>query len=701
MLGSSILLLLLLSLTVLYKEVNSTPLYTPNQSFPLKPYSTFFLNITLYQSDDAMLQTITSLVFVPNEYFTLYTTEIQFSSVQPYRKWRCSGASNSISVPITVPPAEGLHTFTWRVKHTNTSYDHDVSAQYEVTCSDGVKCNGVERFIEGKCVSAGAPLCEDFDDCTIDHCDETNGRCSYTLVDTDPACVSCKPTKCRASCSGKVCGNDGCGGSCGLCTGNLSCNSGQCTDFVFPGTCNTAYLITSELAAINFSGQIVKNGDTSVGANILFPLCNIQSTATEQIYKFVNTFSGFIGIDARVTSATGNVDALDTVLQLIEVNPAVYPNPDDGCLASNGNTILCVSCADDSSPPGGLASRITWSLKPNYTYYVHVDGYSTAQVGPYVLTMIFTPGCTLNCAGKYCGNSGCNNVSCGDCGVGFVCGSSATCVPFPCKPDCSKGKQCGSDGCGGSCGSCKGGYVCYGDTQKCKQVKPCDHFIPVCMNGQAGRIGCPAGQWCGSDCACHKLNEPLMDLIIVREDISPVIVYNYQVGAASCAIAEGCIAAPGSRTIVKFSTNVGNQGDAAFAPPYPPANYPQLYVYGACHGHWHFSGFAQFKLIDGANNVLVIGRKQSYCAEDSYQFLNGTQVNCDATTNCGTQGLSRGWVDVYGPDLDCQFLDITGVAPGNYQIQLCTNQLRSFEERSRENNCATVPFTIPVPPSSI
>src|SRR4051812_32369018 len=36
------------------------------------------------------------------------------------------------------------------------------------------------------------------------------------------------PTTCTPNCAGLVCGNDGCGGSCGTCTGDLRCVNGAC-----------------------------------------------------------------------------------------------------------------------------------------------------------------------------------------------------------------------------------------------------------------------------------------------------------------------------------------------------------------------------------------------------------------------------------------------------------------------------------------
>ena len=47
--------------------------------------------------------------------------------------------------------------------------------------------------------------------------------------------------------------------------------------------------------------------------------------------------------------------------------------------------------------------------------------------------------------------------------------------------------------------------------------------------------------------------------------------------------------------------------------------------------------------------------------------------------------------------LDCQWLDITGVPAGDYQISVTVNPNRAFEEVTLDNNTSTVPVTIPAP----
>ncbi len=62
--------------------------------------------------------------------------------------------------------------------------------------------------------------------------------------------------------------------------------------------------------------------------------------------------------------------------------------------------------------------------------------------------------------------------------------------------------------------------------------------------------------------------------------------------------------------------------------------------------------------------------------------------------SCSEQGVSSGWSDVYGNDLDCQWLDVTGITPGDYQLYIAVNNERLFHEMSFENNEAIIPITL-------
>jgi hypothetical protein len=83
--------------------------------------------------------------------------------------------------------------------------------------------------------------------------------------------------------------------------------------------------------------------------------------------------------------------------------------------------------------------------------------------------------------------------------------------------------------------------------------------------------------------------------------------------------------------------------------------------------------------------------------EDTQRVVDGPSVQCSKQFNCEEQGIQRGWSDLYGNTLDCQWLDITDVPPGDYRIQVTLNPSRALQEVTLDNNIASVPVTIPPP----
>jgi hypothetical protein len=110
------------------------------------------------------------------------------------------------------------------------------------------------------------------------------------------------------------------------------------------------------------------------------------------------------------------------------------------------------------------------------------------------LSHCFNPiACQANCVGKNCGDDGCLG-SCGSCVQGQSCNYSGQCItPGSCQPQCA-GKQCGANGCGGSCGSCVAGTSC-DYTGHCVDPSTC---VPECGEGASVKECGPDG--CGSVC---------------------------------------------------------------------------------------------------------------------------------------------------------------------------------------------------------
>ncbi|MFA5624010.1 MAG: hypothetical protein WC966_02985 [Bradymonadales bacterium] len=76
--------------------------------------------------------------------------------------------------------------------------------------------------------------------------------------------------------------------------------------------------------------------------------------------------------------------------------------------------------------------------------------------------------CEAQCEGRECGSDNCGGF-CGTCSEGFVC-KDFHCVSG-CEPQCED-RLCGDDGCGGLCGTCADVYVCDTEYGRCKSRSP-------------------------------------------------------------------------------------------------------------------------------------------------------------------------------------------------------------------------------------
>ena len=174
--------------------------------------------------------------------------------------------------------------------------------------------------------------------------------------------------------------------------------------------------------------------------------------------------------------------------------------------------------------------------------------------------------------------------------------------------------------------------------------------------------------------------------------------------AAACEIAEGCITAPGWRTLLTFTTLTPNIGtaDLLLGPnTWPDGGINPEYEYSTCHMHYHFRNYADYTLLNPDGSTAAHGHKQSFCVEDLEQ-VNTTDPTVRQTPffgNCGfaggQQGISRGWADDYYPNLPCQWIDVTDVAPGNYMLQVVLNGMHTIPELDYSNNTVSVPITVP------
>ncbi len=190
---------------------------------------------------------------------------------------------------------------------------------------------------------------------------------------------------------------------------------------------------------------------------------------------------------------------------------------------------------------------------------------------------------------------------------------------------------------------------------------------------------------------------PLPDLAIFSERAAiDLAIQTRSFAADSCELDpdEACVGGAGERTLLHFSVHTPNVGNADLILGVPEPNNP-TFVFSACHNHFHFEGYARYRLLDASGNEVIAGRKQAFCLLDSERWdTEDPTVSAQSEYDCELQGIQRGWSDIYHSRLGCQFIDITGTPAGNYQLEIVINGDQVLEELSYQNNTTTIPVTV-------
>jgi hypothetical protein len=260
----------------------------------------------------------------------------------------------------------------------------------------------------------------------------------------------------------------------------------------------------------------------------------------------------------------------------------------------------------------------------------------------------------------------------GCCAIGDVCCPGTGCAPASvgCPTLCPDGTT-----------TCPKDTMCQLDPAT--EVYGC---VTECPNElECGDVCCARGSRCeGGKC-------PLPDLSIdVPFLTSTVEIRVRDFSQDACVIQEGCVTQAGRRRLLRFSLKTPNKGagDLFMGEPWDSP----LFEYSSCHDHFHFQGYANYRLLDANNQPVALGHKQAFCLLD-FEALgpNSPQAQYD----CNYQGISAGWSDIYESSLPCQWVDVTDVAGGTYTLEVKLNEGRTLIESDYTNNIATISVTIP------
>ncbi len=188
---------------------------------------------------------------------------------------------------------------------------------------------------------------------------------------------------------------------------------------------------------------------------------------------------------------------------------------------------------------------------------------------------------------------------------------------------------------------------------------------------------------------------PCPDLIIDVDALrASVVVTSREFAPTDCAVVEGCIDSPGNRRLLRFTTATANVGTADLVVGDPATG--ECFQWSPCHMHYHFLGFSDYTLYaNDGNTVAARGHKQSFCLEDTQAYPPKPGAAPAQPFDCNEQGIHVGWEDVYSSDIDCQWVDVTGVPAGDYLLQVSINTAGYLPESDTSNDTALVAVTIP------
>jgi hypothetical protein len=205
------------------------------------------------------------------------------------------------------------------------------------------------------------------------------------------------------------------------------------------------------------------------------------------------------------------------------------------------------------------------------------------------------------------------------------------------------------------------------------------------------------------------------DLIVYAGGLNIDSCLDSPTTVSACEVSLGC-ALPSSmlggmpRKLWHFtlvSENIGNAtlyfGSPSTAPLWTPS----------CFGWEEFAQYADYWLCPAsepscasAGSVRVAtGNKGSFCFIENFGAApdwTGAPASCGMYT-CGNMGQQPGCADDYYVGLDCQFLDVSLVAPGSYTICAWIDPTNQIPELRDDNNIACTAITIPAsesPPGS-
>ncbi|KAL0811480.1 hypothetical protein ABMA28_009874 [Loxostege sticticalis] len=217
----------------------------------------------------------------------------------------------------------------------------------------------------------------------------------------------------------------------------------------------------------------------------------------------------------------------------------------------------------------------------------------------------------------------------------------------------------------------------------------------MCSHREYGDVVCPGEVGYVAAVVCtHELADLALDTTAIERTSHLQDVPMYQL---QCAMEENCLSKSAyeikatnsdwqfeTRRLLRFTASSLNVGNEDFRPYLPK----HLWQWHLCHMHYHsMEVFATFDVLNSTGHRVAEGHKASFCLEDN-TCMPGVEKRYSCK-NYGDQGVSVNCSDVYQYNIDCQWVDVTDVEPGDYTFKVAVNPHARVPEQQYHNNAAT------------
>jgi hypothetical protein len=256
----------------------------------------------------------------------------------------------------------------------------------------------------------------------------------------------------------------------------------------------------------------------------------------------------------------------------------------------------------------------------------------------------------------------------------------------------------------------RGRRCCEPPDERCQASLVCDEESSLCERAPtrycASDAECPVEQICcisgllGRCAATTHDSCPTLDLTVSTPEIAqtdPIVARPTEDSELErCLVQRGCLRPTSStdRQLLSFTLSVSNVGEADLvlgAAGMTPG------ITSGCDGRWAIERFLRYQLIDAKGDAVVESYMSSIC-EASPSSVFSAPFNCDFMgmwSGYSQRYTPIGLVPEMGPDgaevyaaHQCQWLDITGVPPGDYSLRVTVNPDGLFNELDQSNNRA-------------